>query len=472
MAPCLKLLGHEAPTSKELELGDYFRSSAFRLFPDELNAEFWQQSVLQASRSVPAIWHASNALGGSMWCKMSRNKGQLDVAERLSRDSLRQSSMSLQHTLTMAQSPWLSAQDKALILLSNALLSLCIWDTDDRREWHSLRGSSFQLIRCWRFWETIDSGPTPTLATQILYYFIKGERMFYESQLETPAKPLDTWDEAIAWLQKYPLTSAIRAYIELEMIWSSVRSIIESLPFNPTGADIASASTRRTALGLHFAVWESRYHVLLSSAAKPDPQRRMALNTRRILLGVLLRLDLTRCTPLWDETCWDEFHTEYSKVVDIVAGGLAEIERIRAGARAQNTRWFTPLLWNALNFVARACREPQLRHRAASLLHSALVTVIRIVPPTVASDAATPSESPDSLLVVTGIMAMEEGAHGECHERKKCRRGEFVCNMHRVARVHAARSGAKTRFTARTVGDILNNRSGQNIDVGQALAWG
>ncbi|KAF1735773.1 hypothetical protein CRV24_004700 [Beauveria bassiana] len=473
MAPSLNPT-HVAPTSAELELGQYFRNSMIRLFPDELNAEFWQHSMLQASRSVAALWHASNSVAGFRWAEDLRSTGALDAADRMFKESVRQHSISLKRTLLITQSPRLSAQAMTVVLSANALLSLAPDAPGDPQEsWRILRANSFRLIRHWKFWEHIDSGPMSTLATQILYYFVKGERLMHESQLVTPEKPLDTWYEAISWLQKYPIASAIRAYVELEMIWSSVRSILERRPLKPTSSDVSSATNARSVLGRQFAAWEARFDTLLSSTVAITSRRRAALGARRILLKVLLRLDLTRFTALWDETCWDEFHSEFSDALDLLVWGLAGEDHHGSKSQDQDVHAFSPLHWNSLNFIARVCREPLLRHRAASLLDASLRAVVRTLLPAKPTEDAAPAGGPlHSPLVVHHIINLEEEAYAECcSEQQKCTHGQFICNMHRVARVQAVGLSANAEYTLHTVGDILENKPGHIVHIGRPVRW-
>lgn len=59
------------------------------------------------------------------------------------------------------------------------------------------------------------------------------------------------------------------------------------------------------------------------------------------------------------------------------------------------------------------------------------------------------------------IIDIEESAAGQCKEGPQCVRGTFVCNMHRVAAVHAKEAGAKpSQLTCFIIGDVLHRRPG------------
>ncbi|KAJ3493283.1 hypothetical protein NLG97_g4825 [Lecanicillium saksenae] len=469
MAPSLSPT-HVTSKSTELELNHHFRTRMVQIFLDELNAEFWQRSVLQASHSEAAVWHASNSVAGFTWAQDLSRRGELDAANRMVKESIKQRGLSIKRTHLMAQSPRLSAQAMAVMLVASALLSLTPPAPGSSQDSSQiLLEQSFQLVRYWRFWENVDSGPSSTLATHLLYYFVKGERMMQESALETRQEPLDTWYEAISWLQRHPLTSAVRAYVELEMIWSSVRSILERLPFKPTTADVASAIKTRSILGRKFAVWEARFDALPSSTVMVTSRGRAVLSARCNLLKISLRLDLSKFTGLWDEICGDEFFPEFSDTLDLLLLGLAEDDGSRS--QSQDAHAFSPLHWNALNFIARVCREPLLRCRAASLLGASLRAMVRSKLPATAEETSIGGKS-NSPLLADRIIELEEGAYTDCCSKpQKCRRGQYICNMHRVARVQLVRLAVNATYTLYTVEDILNGGPGRTIQLGRVAVW-
>ncbi|KAJ3494706.1 hypothetical protein NLG97_g3906 [Lecanicillium saksenae] len=402
------------PTSLELATAHYFHNRLKHTCWDEFNKELWQQTMPQTSHSSAVIWHALNSLAGSMWAHDINANPPADTVQTFQRESRRQFSLCIKHILEITQSSRTSPQEKTIILLANVALSMAIRE-DMVDLFTEMQGKSHGLIRLWKFWQHIDSDEQ---ATQVMYFWLKSEGMHRESQFLIPTKPVVTWHEAIAHLQERPLSSATRAYIELQMIWSSVQAILDSMALQPMKTDISSVHKKRSTLRCYFEVWETRYDDLLSSSCSISRIQLAVLGARRNLLGVLFSLDLTRFHDLRDETCWDEFEPCFWSTFLLIESALALDD--------QGKSPFTPLLMNSLNFIARVCRKPVLRHRVANLLQVCLSASFANNPITAGSE-----DGPHAL--VSHIIDLEEGGWIECNEgAQRCVRDEFVCNMHRV----------------------------------------
>lgn len=447
------------PTSRELLLNDYFRNVMLTYFPDEFNASFWSRSVLQISRSEMAVWHAVNAVAGSKWAMDRRSNATGDFRTMISTECQRQYLMTLKHTLALTQSPQLSERDKTLVLLVNILLSIYWPPPGESRPLHLMISKSLDLIIFWKFWECIDSGPSSTLSTEVIYYFVKAERAMQDCRLETQIETRD-WGKAITCLQRRPLASATRAYVEFVMIWSSVRAILDGLPFQSGNKDIASASCKRYVLENQFRIWEVRYGELLRSGEVVDPILVAAMDARIILLNTMLRLDLTKFDNHWDETGWDNFLVNYKMAFAIL--DLAVTKYKNAPRQDQHTNHFMPLVWNSLNFIARVCRDPILRRKCVALLQTSLQAAIRCF--------SGPSSQP--LVVVSYIITLEETAYPDCNEKHKCIAGAYVCNLHRVARVQLKADGDIITYIFHTTSDVVNNRAGHTIRTKALPVWG
>ncbi|XWX01384.1 hypothetical protein V2A60_009411 [Cordyceps javanica] len=446
------------PTPAELALNEYFRKTAILYSPDEFNREFWQYSLLQVSHGVTAVWHATNAAAGSLWARDARVMQAPGAAHGIREEAVKQHTLSLKFTLMLTQGKCLSEQDKTMVLLSNVLLVACAHHPQDWDVYCTLIAKSLALIRYWKFWECIDS--RSTLAVQVLYYFIKVERIMYESKSQTLQIPPQTWHEAIACLRGQPLTSAIRAYVELELFYSSARAILDCLPARPSSVEIASARASFSVLEQHFADWETRYDALTLSAVILDPLPLTTLGVRRLLLNALLKLDIDRSVDCWDETCWDDVHIYFSKSLDLLDAFLCREDDDDAAGQEAQFHKLRPLLWNSLNFIARVCRAPLLRRKATSLLQASLRDAVRGIPAAPASYVPRADAHPP---LINYIIALEEGAHAVCGEPQKCVRGQFVCNIHRVATVHTNREKSDPVFILRTVGDMLDGREGHIV---------
>lgn len=456
MATARLSLTKVVPTSRELALSHYFRNRIKYTCPDELNAELWQKILPQMSHGAAVVWHAVNALAGSVWARDVGAGLAVEAAETFKKESIRQHSMCVRYLLITTQSPHVSAQEKTIVLLANAVLRLCHLDLDDTR-FFQLVGRNHELIWHWKIWEHINSNSLSTLVTQILLNGLKSEGMRRESQFLMPVRPAFNWHEAIACLQKRAISSAVEAYIEIQMIWSSVQAALDGMPVQPSGIDITSAYSERSALQRSFAAWEMRYYTLISMGCNISRVHLAVIEARRVLLTILFRINLSRFSGLWDETCWDEFEPSFRTALLLIESILVPND--------QQKHYFTPLLWNCLNFIARACRRPILRRRAAALLQASLRDAFPSLP-------AGQGREDSWYILVDFIISLEEAGWDECNEARKCVRDEFICNMHRVARIHTEQPEGKCAvFIFRTVGDILNGRHGTLVSAKGVLRW-
>ncbi|KAJ6787153.1 hypothetical protein PWT90_05414 [Aphanocladium album] len=453
-APSQRSTAGVVPTSLELAMTHYFHNRIQNSCWDEFNAELWQQAVPRTAHSAAAMWHATNLLAGSVWAHDRQANLPADAAETFYKESMRQHSLCVKHLLAIMRSPRILPREQTIVLLANVALSLSQRE-DSIAMFSQMLGKIHELIRYWKFWQHVDSDDAH--AAQALCFWLKTEGLRRESLLLTPAKPAATWREAIVDLQERRLGSAVRAYIELQMIWISVQAVLDGIPFRSAEEkeDVTAAQTARSALGRSFAVWETRYDALLSSSSRRGSSggisriRLAALGARRILLGVMLSVDLTRFR---DETCWDEFEPSFRRAFLLIESSLA--------LQGQDKPPFTPLLMHSLNFIARVCRAPTLRQRVATLLHACLRDSLANLPTTVGH-----VDAPYAL--VSCIIGLEEAGWEECSQEnppRGCVRGEFVCSMHRVATVHEERpEGTFAVYIFRTVADVLNGRVGLRI---------
>lgn len=457
------------PTRIELELVEYFRNRVIGFASDEFHREFWLHSILQVSRSVTAVWHATNALAASIrgrdYRAMSHpSLGQSLQEKEVREQSLHQHSMALRHIYKITESQNFSAWDKTIVLICNVLLAIYAIP-GNAQAGLDIIGSSLALIKHWRFWECLHSPSVSLLATQMLYFFVKGERRKQESLFLTTEATSGGWHEAVEFLQKQPLMSAIGAYLELDMMWSDAMGLLEGVPFQPTSTEIDATTLCRTMLRKQFDVWETRYNRLVCSSMIIDPVRLAVLGARRILLKIVLRLDIAH---LWDEMCWDEFTAEYNTALGLLDPILTKPAEPVGLGQGRSDNKFTQQIWRLLNFIARMCRVPETRRRAASLMHQSMRAMLRSRPPAMASSVPNANLPP---LLVTRFIELELDAYIECCEQPKCIRGQFVCPNHRISQVRGNQDMNGPSFTLRTVGDVLNNRPGRDIQRGAQMKW-
>lgn len=454
-----------------MSLHGYFIASVANTASDEFNGEFWRRSVLQARTALPAIRHASNAVACLRWTRNSRADLSHMFRQKLETEGGRQYTASIECIFDIIQSPSPSPEEKTTVLLASVFYYRYALDWDTIL---AILAKSCVLIRHWKFWKCLYPGPVSTLASQVLNYFVKSERASQESLCETPSKPTgNSWLEAILWLQKRPLTSTIHACVEIEMLWNSARSIIETLPFQPSSSQISAASTNHKALYACLKVWETRFHALVPSLSTAYYIHVAVLNVRHALASLLFQIDLEEFATLWSETCWDRLEQDFTIVLGRIESVLAKATDPASQAYRDIT--YTPFLYKSLIFIARFCRSSAVRHRAAGIVRVAMPSALARSWVTFNSRQfdLDPGVVP---LPVDRIIALEESAwtredaESECSVAKKCTRNEYVCNMHRVAQVYLRRARYH-EFTFFTVADLLQGKPGHKVEMPVTLVF-
>ncbi len=454
-----------------MDLHQYFIASIVNIASDEFNGEFWRRTVLQTRTTLPAIRHATNAVACLKWTRNPEANLTQAFKQKLEAESGRQYSASMKYIFDIIQSPCPSPEEKTTVLLASVFYYRYALDWNN---FLAILANSCSLIRHWKFWECLDSGPISTIASQLLYYFVKSERASQESLCETPSKPpSSSWLEAILWLQRRPLASTMNASVELEMLWNSARSITESLPFQPSKSQLSTASIERMALHQCFNMWVKRFHDLLPSLSPSYRIHVAVLNVRRSLVNLLFKFNLEEFDTIWSETCWDDLESDFASALALIELVLAEVNDTTSQAHRDIT--YTPFLYKSLNFIARFCRSSTVRHRAAGILRVAIPSALARSYVTAATSQVDrgPTVRP---LPVDHIIALEErawayeDADSECSANKKCIRNEFICNMHRVARVLIT-LGASREYTFFTVADVLHGKQRRSVVIPTTLVF-
>ncbi len=433
----------------------YFIGNVITFLSDEFNGELWRYSLPQVMHNVEAIWHGSNAIA-------SLSLSHRAVDDGSAKESTRQYSMSMKHVLEITKAPSITPKNKTVVLLANVLYGIYALFTGDTVANMVLHEKTRRLIRHWKFWECTQAASTAALSMQLLHHFLKSSTLRQEALFISHESPRQTWLEAVIWFQERPMMSITQANVEFEMIWISLRATLDNLPSRPTKKDIMVAAAGRTVLHRHFESWERRYRALCHTAP-PIPLHASIFKVRSILLDILFKLDIENSERLWDETCWDACDADFTKAFGVLKAALGrENKEMR---RAEFDTQFTPSLYKALTFIARACRQPVLRRDAIALLRQSL---------TVAQGRLSRiSGNPVMEFIVDHIFELEEtawrdeAAREDCAEGSKCVKDRFVCNMHRVVRVLAPSEIPEriVYYTLLTTGDIVNDRPGEKISV-------
>ncbi|KAJ3498134.1 hypothetical protein NLG97_g1363 [Lecanicillium saksenae] len=464
------------PTTAELALSHYFKINITPFSADEFLEPFWSYSVPLATHSLRPLFHASNAVAGLVWSRTPAAKLSPVATTEIYSESARQYSESTKQILKITQVPSPSAEDKTTVLLANVLLILYALEIGDADGVASINNRSWQLIRYWRFWECIAASGIGDMATQVLYFFIRASS-FQTSQTHRGRKVAEAWGDAIEWLQQSPLTSTTRAYLELEMIWIGIWAITSN--FQQRKIDLETAQHGHATLVEQLSIWDSRYLAMPYSMLLTTPIHATVLASQRILINIQLQVTSTHFEEVWQETCWDRFHGEHLRVLRIIESGLGQDDK---EDHENGEKWmqvetgFTQSLYKALNSIAKSCRSPRTRRRAAATLKAAIRHGLSKLP---IKSRIGLTRYCAIYFLVDDIILLEECAWTDpslrdgCTDSNKCIKGEYICSRHRVTSVEMVRrEGRPPEIRAVTVGDILDNTPGQiltppAVNVGQ-----
>lgn len=446
-------------TPQELSLSRYFVGNVITFLADEFNGDFFRYSLPQVMHNAEPIWHGSNAIAS---LALSHKAVHGSTPGGSAKESTRQYSMSMKYILDITKAPSITPKNKTIVLLANVLFGIYALFTGDTVANMVLHEKTRRLIRHWKFWECTEISSVSTLSMQLLHHFLKSNTLMQEALLITPQHPRQTWVEAIVWFQKRPMATVLQAYVEFEMLWVSMRVTLDSLPLKPSKLDILVATATRTELRRQFDSWERRYQILKSTLPKGCLQISI-LKIRSILIHILFKVDLDCSERLWDETCWDTFWPQFSEAFRLLETTLEK--EMAAPRKAEFDTQFTPSLYKALNFIARMCRQPELRRKAIALLRRSLTVAMERVS-NVSGNNVLEFISDQIIEVEEGAWG-EGGAEAECDEGSKCVKDKFICKMHRIIRVLAPDELPERviDYTILTTWDVLNRRAGQNGSV-------
>lgn len=453
---------HVDATPIEFMLNSYLRSHAVKGSGDEFGNDLWRLHMPRAAVSVPAIWHASNAIAAVQWSEVAGPDAQM-TATKLYNESLAQYSASIKEVMRLTHLEQLSPETKGTILAANILFALWSRRHGNLDSFHAVQAQSMLLVRRWKFWQLIGVDSLPVPAVEILRFITKTERAVRESQLDNSMQPQSDWYAALLGMQQRPFSSTGEACVEIEMLWNSSQAILDGLPMRPTKTALDAAHSRRFGLGLCLRTWKMRLGNFEAQKARSLSGIELAqiqiLEMRFILIQVGLKVKIESNMGYWDETCWDRFEKDFCRVVKIAESILTTKKYMTH---------FTPSVWKSLQYVAKTCRQSKIRHQAIDLLESTIPIAIDGV---LRGCGTMPPQVPISekhASIIRHIVNIEERGFNIC--RSGCTPERFICNMHRVVRVRVKRERSKSLdVVLQTVGDILHQQPGQTVKAKNAM---
>lgn len=459
-----------SPTAGERALSSYFLTKVAVGVADEFSAELWHYLLPQATHTLVPVWHASNAVAAYAWSTNPAAKLAPGAAYTLDHEGAQHYSASMKTICSMVQRPSLSTQEKTTVLLASILYAIYAGKRCDTATFNRLRDMNCALIRHWKFWECMECPDVSVsgAAAQILYYFVKESALpMAESILQAPYSLPGAWLDALRWLQNRPLASVVHAYIEFELLWASTKAVFGSLSLRPTAADIRIATSRRAVLWQHVMVWEARCAELFSTALYSSFHVTL-IRVQNILITILFKLKLERFTDEWDETCLDDFQPQFAAAFDLVAS-LCVAGKGSTGSIPSDVG--VPVqVFRALTFIARGCRVPVLRRKAAVLQMAVISARIPVEAKDLDTLALPKRLSNSQIILLEEIAWRDDASRRDCATGKECVRDKFICNRHRVAK---SRVGGESKpyqeLTLQTVGEVLDGRPGRNVYVSGTL---
>ncbi|KAJ6782395.1 hypothetical protein PWT90_08029 [Aphanocladium album] len=442
------------PTKSEQELNHLFRTKLTLNSADEFNEDLWKIHIPLASQSQAPIWHASIAFAALWRYQMAKSSIDTLFKQQMYEESLRQYSSALHCVLQLTQKPKLSMTDQVSILVANVLFLRCCMNRGDAEAGQAIVASSVQLIHHWNLFHC-DTSSTPIPSNMVVLFFSKMGRYLYQSLLTTGHSPWQ-WEKGLAALRGKPIVSCTDACLELEMIWTGARAVIEELPVQPKVKRVGKAYKSQTKFRDSFRIWSSKFDALQRQPyiLRTDHIRLSVLLVRKILVQILVNVDIGRL-----ETSWDDYYADFERAT-LLAKSVLETGGLD---RDKKKTIFTPMLAKSLHFMARVCRHPRLRRQIVQLLAPQL-GMARLLS---IDEDYSPTQIQDTMIAVEESgWAMIRIGQSECDCLIECVPDEYICSNHRVVTVDVnLRPGKASELRLRTRADVINQRSGHIVFV-------
>lgn len=290
------------PTADERELNHLFRTKLILNCSDEFNQDLWNIHIPLASQSQAPIWHASIAFAALWRHQMAKSSGDTLFRQQMHEKSLRQYSAALNCVIQLTRKPEMSMADKTSILVANLLFLRCSMNRGDAKSAEAIISSSVQLVHHWNVWDG-SASPLPIPTNLLVLFFSKIGRFLHQSLLTSGHSPWQ-WEEGLVALQPQPFASCTDACLELEMLWTGVRAIVEELPVQPTAKHVVRACESQLRFRDAFETWNGKFHILQKRPhiAKHNHARLVALLVRKTLVHIITSVDIGRLETSWDES--------------------------------------------------------------------------------------------------------------------------------------------------------------------------
>ncbi|TQW00204.1 Zn(2)-C6 fungal-type DNA-binding domain-containing protein [Cordyceps javanica] len=440
------------PTAEECELNHLFRTRLTLSFADEFNQDLWNVHIPLASQSQVPIWHASLAFAALWRYQMAKTGSDALFRQQMYQESLHQYSSTINCVVQLTRKPHLSAADKTSVLVANLLFLRWSMNQGDSKSATAIISSSVQLVHHWGIWDS-NSAASPIPTNLIVLFFSKLGRFLHQSLLTSGHSPWQ-WEKGLAALQPRPFVSCTDACLELEMLWTGVRAVIEELPVRPSAKQLTRACDQQSRFRSAMSTWDAKFETLRKKActSRSNRTRLAVLLVRQKLIHIILGVDIDRL-----ETSWDAFHEDFERATLLAESVLV------SGPDSRGKTIFAPMLAKSLHFMARVCRHPRLRRRIVDLLRPQL-SMVRLLS---SEQDYSPTQIQETIIAVEeNGWAMMKLGRPECNCSFECVPDKYICGHHRVVTVDVhLRPGKASELCLRTRADIVHNRPGHIVFV-------
>lgn len=436
----------------ELDLFHYFRTQVTHELSGVFDQDFWNVHLIQMIQVRPVLWYACNTVaathqlyrsgGGNSNSVSGGNVGLIkenETAEdaslspqnnKLETQSLQQYQRALQCLIEMTQQRNLSVEEQVDIIAANTLFMIMAWLRGDIFECFTHWLNGCKLIGQWKIWEHVrihrshdkfNIHPTDSM----LYAYVRIGSMLMN--IRHPAYRHESyWHECRLPLRPDSFISPTEAYIELELVWSSLLDATLDARPPPKEATDSKDFIRKSIID-RYERWKVKFKLMETSwQDQEDSSPVDLLRIRIMILDLIAGLDIF---PL--ELDWDSRLPQFKNIVDASKRFLEKqggsLENIKANARVGRmgrSMTLSPRLNEALYHVARRCRDPLVRRQAVSLMvHDYYLTA--------GINTAL------YICMNKAIIRIEEGAWIPIRQPGSiklcdCIDGQFICDSHRV----------------------------------------
>ncbi|KAG6008000.1 hypothetical protein E4U21_005234 [Claviceps maximensis] len=410
---------------------------------------FWTIDIPRATRTYPAIWHASASL--TAMYKRIKNGEHLIENGQLYQFSLAQYNKSIQKILSInPQQVEPSYHEQETLLLASILFtSICILQGDqEKAKVHVDKG--VQLFNQWRFWEHFTKSPKVDDASSTTRSLVAlFTRFELQSSFSSPPKPF--WRTVSFDRRPSPpgFTSATDAYYEQQQLLNNLIKVYRTQVYYHIKDMADLLSEQRLPYRYQYRRWKAKFGELQDI----DDRAKLIMQMYAHTIEVLLYADAAAA-----ELVWDRYTYSFKRVF----GQAKELFELETDTDVKSKRVitlfaFSPVPCHPCLGIGALCRDGTLRRKSIELLKRWPLR-----------DGMVNYKIAAASLTV--IMLYEESHVKGEHPCRECEKtaDTRICGSHRVIYRDFEQTGdQKGRLRMISVDDVRHDRPGKVVDV----AW-